>query len=70
VAGRHWQQTRAARSANTYCIRDEYLNTPAPTLLRGLEALAFAIHPEVFARPEGIRQITRVSSSTDASLTL
>ena len=70
VAGRHWQQTRAARSSNIYCIRDEYLNTPAPTLLRGLEALAFAIHPEVFARPEGIRQITRVSSSTDASLTL
>ena len=70
VAGRHWQQTRAARSANTYCIRDEYLNTPAPTLLRGLEALVFAIHPELFARPEGIRQITRVSSSTDASLTL
>ncbi len=70
VANRRWQRTCAARTSHIYCIRDEYLNTPAPTLLHGLEALAFAIHPEVFARPDGIRQITCVSSSTDASLTL
>lgn len=70
VANRRWQRTCAARTFRIYCIRDEYLNTPAPTLLHGLEALAFAIHPEVFAQPEGIRQITCVSSSTDASLTL
>ena len=70
VANRRWQRTCAARTSRIFCIRDEYLNTPAPTLLHGLEALAFAIHPEVFARPEGIRQITCVSSSTDASLTL
>jgi iron complex transport system substrate-binding protein len=70
VPDRRWQPTRAARNSRIYCIRDEYLNTPAPTLLRGLEALAFAIHPEVFARPEGIRQITSVSSSTNASLAL
>jgi iron complex transport system substrate-binding protein len=70
VTDRQWETTCAAHSFNIYCIRDEYLNTPSPTLLRGLEALAFAIHPEIFARPEGIRQIIRVSSSTDASLAL
>jgi iron complex transport system substrate-binding protein len=64
VAGRNWQGTRAARASRVYCIRDEYLNTPAPTLLRGLEALAFAIHPELFACAEGIRQITGEQSST------
>jgi iron complex transport system substrate-binding protein len=58
VAHRNWQDTRAARTSRVYCIRDEYLNTPAPTLLRGLNALAFAIHPELFAVTEGIRQIT------------
>ena len=68
VADREWQETRAARTSRIYCIRDEHLNTPAPTLLRGLEALAFAIHPELFQRPEGIRQITSVSSSTAANL--
>jgi iron complex transport system substrate-binding protein len=70
VAERKWQGTRAARASRIYCVRDEHLNTPAPTLLRGLDALAFAIHPDIFARTEGIRQITCVSSSTAANLPL
>ncbi len=70
VAERKWQGTRAARASRIYCVRDEHLNTPAPTLLHGLDALAFAIHPELFARTEGIRQITCVSSSTAANLPL
>jgi len=64
IAGRGWQQTSAARSGRVFCIRDEYLNTPAPTLLQGLDALAFAVHPELFPRAAGIRQITAVLSST------
>src|SRR5712691_3123617 len=63
IADRQWQRTRAACTSRIYCVRDEYLNTPAPTLLRGLDALAFAIHPELFARTEGIRQITFDPSS-------
>ncbi len=70
VADRDWQGTGAARTSRVYCIRDEYLNTPAPTLLRGLDALAFAIHPELISRTEGIRQITSVPSSTAANLPL
>jgi iron complex transport system substrate-binding protein len=70
VADRNWQGTRAALASRVYCVRDEHLNTPAPTLLHGLDALAFAIHPEVFARTEGIRQITSVSSSTAVNLPL
>jgi iron complex transport system substrate-binding protein len=70
VAGRNWQGTSAASSGQVYCIRDEHLNTPAPTLLRGLEALAHAAHPEVFAAVEGIRQITAVAYSTAAKLAL
>jgi iron complex transport system substrate-binding protein len=64
VADRRWQGTTAARASRVYCIRDEYLNTPAPTLLYGLDALAFAIHPELFPSTKGIRQITGVPSST------
>jgi len=63
IAGRGWQQTSAAASGRVFCIRDEFLNTPAPTLLQGLNALAFAIHPEVFPRTKGIRQITGVPAS-------
>lgn len=60
IADRSWQETSAALSGRVFCVRDEFLNTPAPTLLHGLDALAFAIHPELFPQPEGIRQITRV----------
>jgi iron complex transport system substrate-binding protein len=70
IAERNWQETRAARSGRVYCVRDEYLNTPAPTLLFGLQALAFAIHPQIFPRTQGIRQITSVLSSTAANLPL
>jgi iron complex transport system substrate-binding protein len=70
VAERKWQGTRAALTSRIYCVRDEHLNTPAPTLLRGLDALAFAIHPELFAGTKGIRQITCVPSSTAANLPL
>jgi iron complex transport system substrate-binding protein len=64
VADRRWQQTSAALASRIFCIRDEFLNTPAPTLLQGLQALAFAIHPELFADAKGIRQITALPAST------
>jgi iron complex transport system substrate-binding protein len=70
ITERGWQTTAAARSGSVYCVRDEFLNTPAPTLLQGLEALAFAIHPELFPEPneigpdtKGIRRITEVPAS-------
>jgi iron complex transport system substrate-binding protein len=64
MAERNWQETRAARTGRVYCVRDEYLNTPAPTVLRGLDLLASAIHPELFESTKGIRQITGVPSFT------
>jgi len=45
VRERGWAQTTAARNGQVYCISDELLNTPAPTLLQGVHALAAAIHP-------------------------
>ena len=72
VADRGWQQTSAASSGRVFCIRDEFLNTPAPTLLQGLDAMASAIHPEIFPAAthgtKGIRQITRVPASTVSKL--
>jgi iron complex transport system substrate-binding protein len=58
IADRGWQQTSAARDARVFCISDEFLNTPAPTLLHGLDALAWALHPELFQLTKGIRRIT------------
>ena len=57
---RGWTGMRAAQQGRVYCILDEYLNTPAPTLLHGLRALAAAIHPESFPLASGIKRITDV----------
>jgi iron complex transport system substrate-binding protein len=64
VRDRGWQKITAARDGRVFCICDEFLNTPAPTLLHGIDALAWAIHPETFPRTKGIRQITDVPAST------
>ena len=57
IPNRGWEQTKAARNGRVYCINDEFLNTPASTLIQGLHALAAAIHPEMFSEKKGIRQI-------------
>jgi iron complex transport system substrate-binding protein len=64
VRERDWSGTTASRNSQVYCISDELLNTPAPTLMAGLHALAAAILPEIFRSdgiaPAGLRQITEV----------
>jgi iron complex transport system substrate-binding protein len=57
---RGWTAMRAAQQGRVYCIPDEFLNTPAPTLVRGLHALAAAIHPESFPQVSGLKCITNV----------
>jgi iron complex transport system substrate-binding protein len=47
IRERGWSETTAARNSQVYCISDELLNTPAPTLLAGLQALAAAIHADL-----------------------
>ncbi|MGC2193246.1 MAG: ABC transporter substrate-binding protein [Terriglobales bacterium] len=61
---REWTGLRAVREGRVYCVRDELLNTPAPTLISGLHALAAAIHPESFAPVPGLRRITDASRET------
>jgi len=48
---------KAFESGRVYSINDEYLNTPAPTLVKGLKALLSAIHPESFPQAPGLRCI-------------
>lgn len=62
-----WDQTRAVRAGRVFCIADELLNTPAPTLLDGLRALASAIHPDVVGTANGIRRLDASLSGGRAS---
>jgi iron complex transport system substrate-binding protein len=65
IAGnRGWEKTNAVRNSQVYCISDELLNTPAPTLVAGLCALAAAIHPAVFGPQPGLRSITEPVTQT------
>jgi iron complex transport system substrate-binding protein len=57
VEQRGWDELPAVRSRRVFCIQDELLNTPASSLIRGLRAIAWALHPTLFDRPSGIRQI-------------
>jgi iron complex transport system substrate-binding protein len=64
VAERGWLNTPAARTPQVYCISDELLNTPAPTLIAGLRALAGAIHPSTFGSQPGLRSIEEVPKTS------
>ena len=61
IRDRAWEQTSAAQNGRVFCIPDEWLNTPAPTLISGLQALAAAIHPEIFPAPVRLRRINAVN---------
>jgi iron complex transport system substrate-binding protein len=61
VRDRGWSEMNAVKQGRVYCIRDEFLNTPAPALIGGLHALAVAIHPEIFKHSEGLRRISGAS---------
>lgn len=55
-----WQSLSAVREGRVYCINDECLNTPGPTLLSGLQALEAAIHD---GEAPGLRRMVGMTSS-------
>jgi iron complex transport system substrate-binding protein len=57
VQQRQWTVLPAVRARRVFCINDELLNTPATSLIAGLHAIAWALHPDRFPRPDGIRQL-------------
>ena len=57
VEQRGWTKLPAVCAARVFCISDELLNTPATSLIGGLHAIAWALHPDLFPRPREIRQL-------------
>jgi iron complex transport system substrate-binding protein len=55
-----WSQSKAVRNGRVYCINDEFLNTPASTLIDGLKALAAAISQDGEQDQTGLRRIAGV----------
>jgi iron complex transport system substrate-binding protein len=57
VRERGWAELKAVRARRMFCVSDELFNTPGPTLVEGLRAIAWALHPEQFPAAAGIRPI-------------
>jgi iron complex transport system substrate-binding protein len=66
IRNRGWTGMKAVSAARVYCISDELLNTPAPTLMQGLDMLTVAIHPELCVSNKAIRQISANTVKQDA----
>ena len=62
IADRGWQELTAVQQRRVFAVRDDFLNTPAPTLIYGLQALTAAIHPEKFSSAQGLRSMSPARS--------
>lgn len=60
IRDRDWSNLAAVPKRRVFCISDELLNTPGPTLIGGLNAILWALHPEHFPLAPGIRQMASV----------
>jgi iron complex transport system substrate-binding protein len=60
VEQRGWRDLRAVKAGRVFCISDHLLNTPASSLIEGLWAIAWAVHPELFEQANGIRRMAVV----------
>ena len=70
VTQRNWHHLKAVRHRRVFCIPDQFLNTPAHTLLHGLACIAAATHPDIHhPHPELIQlsetKITEAEASSD-----
>jgi iron complex transport system substrate-binding protein len=65
IAQRNWHHLRAVRERRVFCIPDEFLNTPGPTLVEGLACIASAIHPDLYLPHLRIVQLSAAVASLD-----
>jgi iron complex transport system substrate-binding protein len=70
IAQRNWHHLKAVQERRVFCIPDQFLNTPAHTLLEGLACIAAATHPDLNPpHPDliqlGETEITEAAASSD-----
>ena len=62
IGQRNWHHLRAVRERRVFCIPDEFLNTPGPTLLEGLASIASTTHPDLYPPHPRIIQLTEAEA--------
>jgi iron complex transport system substrate-binding protein len=64
---RGWEHLHAVQDHRVFCITEELLNTPAPTLIDGLRVLASIIHPEIFGHIQSPHQLRCIDFEAEPS---
>jgi iron complex transport system substrate-binding protein len=69
IEQRNWQSLKAVRAARVFCIPDQFLNTPAHTLLEGLACIAATTHPNLHPPHPELIQLseTRINAAEASS---
>jgi iron complex transport system substrate-binding protein len=73
IVQRNWHHLRAVRERRVFCIPDQFLNTPAHTLLQGLACIAATTHPDLHPSHPDLIQLRKLSegeASSDLDLSL
>jgi iron complex transport system substrate-binding protein len=70
ITQRNWHSLKAVRERRVFCIPDQFLNTPAHTLLEGLACIAATTHPNLHPPHAALiqihqTQITEAEASSD-----
>jgi iron complex transport system substrate-binding protein len=65
IAQRNWHHLRAVCERRVFCIPDEFLNTPAVTLLEGLACIAAATHPDLYPPHPKLIRINEAEALSD-----
>jgi iron complex transport system substrate-binding protein len=65
IAQRNWHHLHAVRQRRVFCIPDEFLNTPGPTLLEGLASLSATIHPDLYLPHSRLIRLSEGEESSD-----
>jgi iron complex transport system substrate-binding protein len=67
IAQRSWHHLRAVRERRVFCIPDQFLNTPAHTLLGGLACIAATTHPGLHPPHPGVIQLRNLNADEASS---
>jgi iron complex transport system substrate-binding protein len=67
IAQRSWHHLRAVRERRVFCIPDQFLNTPAHTLLDGLACIAATTHPGLHPPHADLIQLSNLNGDAASS---
>jgi iron complex transport system substrate-binding protein len=67
IAQRSWHHLRAVRERRVFCIPDQFLNTPAHTLLDGLACIAATTHPGLHPPHPDLIQLSNLNGDAASS---